>query len=138
TVPALLPRGLEKSPAQRYPDVGALGAALAPFGGPSGRAIAGMVQHLLHGSLAAAAPVSPLARTAAASVAHIAPPRPVATAAPSVPPFAALPAPPGPRRAHAVDDFRSSPGEPATEPAAYGTATSDLVAPARRRPWWWI
>jgi serine/threonine-protein kinase len=143
TLRAVILRCLDKSPAQRYPDVGALVADLAPFGGPSGRAIAGMVQHLLHGSIAAEAPVSPLARTAAASVAYIAPPPPPpppgATTAPSVPRFAAPTAPPGPPRAHAADGFGSLPGEPATDPPApYGTATSDLVARARRRPWWWI
>src|SRR6185436_2846868 len=90
------------------------------------------------GSVPAEALVSPLARTAAASIAHIAPP-PVATAAPSVPRFAALPAPPGPPRGHAADGFRSLPGELATDPAApYGAATSELVARARRGPWWWI
>src|SRR5262249_36049086 len=60
---AVILRCLDKSPAQRYPDVGALVTDLTPFGGPSGRAIAGMVQHLLHGSASAAALVSPLART---------------------------------------------------------------------------
>src|SRR5215468_3145050 len=108
TLRAVILRCLDKSPAQRYPDVGALVADLAPFGGPSGRAIAGTVHRVLHGSAAAEPPVSPLARTAAASVAHIAPPSPrtVATAAPSVPPFAALPATPGPPRAHAADGSR--------------------------------
>jgi hypothetical protein len=138
TLRAVILRCLDKSPAQRYPDVGALVTDLAPFGGPSGRAIAGMVQHLLHGSTSAPAPVSPFARTAA-SVAYIAPPPPVATAAPSVPSFAVLRASPGPARAHAADGFRSSLGELATDPAApYRTAISDLVARARRRPWWWI
>ncbi|HEX3761506.1 MAG TPA: serine/threonine-protein kinase, partial [Kofleriaceae bacterium] len=65
TLRAVILRCLDKSPPQRYPDVGALVTDLAPFGGPSGRAIARMVQYLLHGPVAAEVPVSPLAMTAA-------------------------------------------------------------------------
>jgi serine/threonine-protein kinase len=109
TLRAVILRCLDKSRARRYPDVGALVTDLAPFGGPSGPAIARTVRRLLHGSVAAEVPVSPLAMTAA-SVAYVASPPPIATAAPSVPPFAPVPAPPAPPRAHA----------------------------ARHRPWWWI
>ena len=74
---AVVFRCLEKSPALRYSDVTALAADLAPFGGPSGRAIAAVV-----GQQSRPAPplppaptpvVSPFAMTAA-SVASSAPP----------------------------------------------------------------
>jgi serine/threonine-protein kinase len=137
TLRAVILRCLDKSPAQRYPDVGALVTDLAPFGGPSGRAIAGMVLHLLHGFVAAQAPVSPLAGTAAAPVAPSALPPPVATAAPTVPRLATVAAPPEPPRAYAADSRTR--GESAPDPAAlYGTATRGRVAGARRRAWWWI
>ncbi|HEX3761769.1 MAG TPA: hypothetical protein VHW23_23885, partial [Kofleriaceae bacterium] len=75
----------------------------------------------------------------AASVAHIAPQPPVAMAAPSVPQFAAPPAPPASPRAHGAGTVRPPLGEPAGNPATpHSTATSALVTPARRRPWWWI
>jgi serine/threonine-protein kinase len=58
---AVVLRCLEKQPAQRYPDVAALAADLAPFGGPSGRALAGLVAKLLRGDAATVAPIAGLA-----------------------------------------------------------------------------
>ena len=58
---AVVLRCLEKQPVQRYPDVAALAADLAPFGGPSGRALAGLVARLLRGDAATVAPTTGLA-----------------------------------------------------------------------------
>jgi serine/threonine-protein kinase len=65
---AVVMRCLEKQPAQRYADVAALAADLAPFGGPSGRAYATLVTSVLRGAGGTmAAPAGlPFAHTAAA------------------------------------------------------------------------
>ena len=82
---AVVLRCLEKSPALRYPDVAALVTDLAPFGGPSARAIAAMVGQLVRGATPPpAAAVSPFAMTAGATVASVATPPP----APAISPFA--------------------------------------------------
>jgi serine/threonine-protein kinase len=64
---AVVLRCLEKQPAQRYPDVAALAADLARFGGPSGGALAGLVAKLLRGDPAtlAGTPMLAYASTAA-------------------------------------------------------------------------
>jgi hypothetical protein len=140
---AVIFRCLEKSPLQRYPDVAALVTALAPFGGPSGRAIAALVERMLRGSIAAptalpvispfaataansaaSSEVSPFVATAPASVGSVAGSPPRATAAPSV---------------ASIAKHRTR-GEPAIRPGARprGMPTNGLVARIRRRPWWWI
>jgi len=68
---AVVFRCLAKSPEQRYGDVAALAAELAPFGGPSGRAIAAMVAAIARGAGSPAPPVaavSPSAMTAASVI----------------------------------------------------------------------
>ena len=112
TLAAIVQRCLEKAPAQRYPDVAALAADLAPFGGPSGRAIAAMVHGLVHGTIAppaSTAVVSPYAATAA-SLASVPPARPAVARA-------------------TLADARAT-----TEGAR---AVTENVAPGRRR-WAWL
>ncbi len=125
---AIIFRCLEKSPERRYPDVGALAADLARFGGPAAARIASAVAHNGRPATAARQVVTPpvvtaSAPTAASVVAEPPPPRRIAV--PVIAGIAAL----GVAGAIAVVALRGDP--PPTHPdAAIASVVAVVAAPA--------
>ncbi len=84
-LPATLPRGLvaavmrclEKAPADRFPDVGALAQAIAPFGSPGAASIAGGVARMVAAGDRRASSTDPVAAVMAATTMSRAAPAPV-------------------------------------------------------------
>jgi serine/threonine protein kinase len=129
-------RCLEKSPAQRYEDVAALTADLVPFGGPSARAIAGLVGQVIRRTVPAPLPAVP----------------PVSVTAPTAASFAVGPTQRPPTNPPPLQHQRQRPptdpplqrqrpptGAPLrSAPAATPVAAHSSPALGRRQPWWWI